>query len=98
MSLSPATGADPDTLVVSGWSATSPYGLGAGPFTEGVRNKRTAVRTGDGAADLGPYERAGRIPGFDIRAVLGRKGTRAMDRATALAVATAGLLLEQAGP
>ncbi|MGW2957746.1 beta-ketoacyl synthase N-terminal-like domain-containing protein [Streptomyces sp. NPDC001220] len=98
MSLSPATGADPDTLVVSGWSAVSPYGRGAEPFTEGVRDNRPAVRAADGTADLGPYERAGRVPDFDPRAVLGRKGTRAMDRATALAVATAGLLLEQAGP
>ncbi|WP_433449965.1 beta-ketoacyl synthase N-terminal-like domain-containing protein [Streptomyces sp. CA-142005] len=98
MSVSLATGADPDPLVVSGWSVASPYGLGAEAFTEGVRGNREAVRPGDGAADLGPYERAGRIPDFDVRAVLGRKGTRAMDRATALAVATAGMLLEQAGP
>ncbi|MEV6163985.1 beta-ketoacyl synthase N-terminal-like domain-containing protein [Streptomyces sp. NPDC052052] len=107
MSASLATGADPDTLVVSGWSAASPYGLGAEAFAEGVRGMRDAVRTADGAgpdsvpgtgSDLGPYERAGRIAGFDIRAVLGRKGTRAMDRATALAVHTAGMLLDQAGP
>ncbi|GAA3892864.1 beta-ketoacyl synthase N-terminal-like domain-containing protein [Streptomyces lacrimifluminis] len=98
MSASPATGADPDTLVVSGWSAASPYGLGAEAFTEGVRGDRPAVRAHDAASDLGPYERAGRIPDFDVRSVLGRKGTRSMDRATALAVATAGLLLEEAGP
>ncbi|MEV0219284.1 beta-ketoacyl synthase N-terminal-like domain-containing protein [Streptomyces sp. NPDC050704] len=98
MSASLATGADPDTLVVSGWSAASPYGLGAQAFADGVRGDLDAVRGADGDADLGPYERAGRLPGFDARAVLGRKGTRAMDRATALAVTTAGLLLEEAGP
>ncbi|WP_328871991.1 3-oxoacyl-ACP synthase [Streptomyces sp. NBC_00287] len=98
MSVSLATGADPDTLVVSGWSAVSPYGLGARPFADGVRQERDAVRVADEDADLGPYERAGRIPEFDVRAVLGRKGTRSMDRATALAVATAGMLLESAGP
>ncbi|MFJ9178077.1 beta-ketoacyl synthase N-terminal-like domain-containing protein [Streptomyces sp. NPDC102360] len=98
MSVSLATGADPDSLVVSGWSAASPYGLGAAAFTEGVREGRDAVTGDDGTGGLGPYERAGRIPDFDIRAVLGRKGTRAMDRATALAVATAGLLLGEAGP
>ncbi|MFP3989087.1 beta-ketoacyl synthase N-terminal-like domain-containing protein [Streptomyces sp. E11-3] len=85
-------------LVVSGWSVTSPYGLGAGAFADGVRGGREAVHVAEDGADLGPYERAGRIPGFDIRAVLGRKGTRAMDRATAIAVATAGMLLEEAGP
>ncbi|MBT2510616.1 3-oxoacyl-ACP synthase [Streptomyces sp. ISL-98] len=98
MSVSLATGADPDTLVISGWSAASPYGLGAESFAEGVREDRLAVTAGDGATDLGPFERAGRIPDFDAKAVLGRKGTRAMDRATAIAVATAGMLLEEAGP
>jgi len=97
MSVSLATGADPDTLVVSGWSAASPYGLGAEAFAEGVREGRDAVRGADADTDLGPYERAGRLPEFDVRAVLGRKGTRAMDRVTGLAVATAGMLLEQAG-
>ncbi|MFF6995698.1 beta-ketoacyl synthase N-terminal-like domain-containing protein [Streptomyces sp. NPDC008313] len=98
MSVSLATGADPDTLVISGWSAASPYGLGAEAFAAGVRGDADGIRAADGSADLGPYERAGRIPDFDARAVLGRKGTRAMDRATALAVATAGMLLEAAGP
>ncbi|MGV9319641.1 beta-ketoacyl synthase N-terminal-like domain-containing protein [Streptomyces sp. NPDC003660] len=97
MSVSLATGADPDTLVVSGWSAASPYGLGAEAFAEGLREGRDGVRAADDALDLGPYERSGHVPGFDIRAVLGRKGTRSMDRATALAVATAGMLLERAG-
>lgn len=97
MSVSLATEADPDTLVVSGWSAASPYGLGAEAFADGVREGRDGVHAADDALDLGPYERSGHIPGFDIRAVLGRKGTRSMDRATALAVATAGMLLEQAG-
>ncbi|MFE6871579.1 beta-ketoacyl synthase N-terminal-like domain-containing protein [Kitasatospora sp. NPDC057692] len=97
MSVSLATGADPDTLVVSGWSAASPYGLGAEAFAEGVREGRDGVRAADPAVGPGPYERAGRVPDFDARAVLGRKGTRSMDRATALAVATAGMLLERAG-
>ncbi|MFC8666667.1 beta-ketoacyl synthase N-terminal-like domain-containing protein [Streptomyces sp. NPDC057199] len=97
MSVSPVTGADPDTLVVSGWSTASPYGLGAEAFAAGVGGDRCAVRGAEDAADLGPYERAGRIPDFDVRAILGRKGTRAMDRATALAVTTAGMLLESAG-
>ncbi|MGW7367831.1 beta-ketoacyl synthase N-terminal-like domain-containing protein [Streptomyces sp. NPDC054841] len=103
MSVSRATGADPDTLVVSGWSAASPYGLGADAFAAGVRENRDAVAPAPAAAenravDLGPYERAGLLPDFDIREVLGRKGTRAMDRATAIAVATVGMLLSEAGP
>ncbi|MBT2491898.1 3-oxoacyl-ACP synthase [Streptomyces sp. ISL-96] len=83
-----------DSLVVSGWSAGSPYGLGAEAFADGVRENRDATS----ASGQGPYERAGTIPDFDIRGILGRKGTRSMDRATAIAVATAGMLLRTAGP
>ncbi|MEU8409486.1 beta-ketoacyl synthase N-terminal-like domain-containing protein [Micromonospora sp. NPDC048842] len=86
-----------DPLVVSGWSATSPYGLGAQPFTDGVRQQRSAVTAAE-PGTAGPFDRAGRIPDFDARTVLGRKGTRSMDRATAIAVATTAALLESAGP
>ncbi|WP_327258008.1 beta-ketoacyl synthase N-terminal-like domain-containing protein [Streptomyces sp. NBC_01244] len=91
-----STAAPAGTLVVSGWSAASPYGLGADAFTAGLAAGDPATHPLPDPA--GPYDRAGIVPGFDIRAVLGRKGTRAMDRATALAVATAGLLLDSAGP
>ncbi|MFJ8147790.1 beta-ketoacyl synthase N-terminal-like domain-containing protein [Streptomyces sp. NPDC096094] len=82
-----------DSLVVSGWSTGSPYGLGAEAFADGVRAGRDATT----ASGQGPYRRAGEIPEFDVRAILGRKGTRSMDRATAIAVATTGMLLETAG-
>ncbi|MCJ0871750.1 beta-ketoacyl synthase N-terminal-like domain-containing protein [Streptomyces sp. AP-93] len=94
----PAT-VDGGALVVSGWATASPYGLGAAAFTEGVRAGREAVAPLDEQVrGNGPYDRAGIVPGFDIKTVLGRKGTRSMDRATGLAVATAGMLLETAGP
>ncbi|MGH3735196.1 MAG: beta-ketoacyl synthase N-terminal-like domain-containing protein [Micromonosporaceae bacterium] len=67
--------------VISGWSAISPFGLRAADFTAGLR----AAPDHD--------EPGGEVPGFDIRELLGRKGTRAMDRQTGLAVATAGQLL-----
>ncbi|MFG2877381.1 beta-ketoacyl synthase N-terminal-like domain-containing protein [Streptomyces sp. NPDC048337] len=86
------------TLVISGWSAASPYGLGAEPFAAGLAAAEPATTelTADDPAS-GPYDRAGTVPGFDIRQALGRKGTRSMDRATALAVTTAGMLLDSAG-
>ncbi|HEY7482833.1 MAG TPA: beta-ketoacyl synthase N-terminal-like domain-containing protein [Streptosporangiaceae bacterium] len=65
--------------VISTWSAVSPYGLDRSDFTAGVRDERHAS---------GPL-----VPGFDIREVLGKKGTRSMDRITALAVAATGQLL-----
>ncbi|MEV0650961.1 beta-ketoacyl synthase N-terminal-like domain-containing protein [Phytomonospora sp. NPDC050363] len=39
-----------------------------------------------------------RAAGFDVRAELGARGTRSMDRATSLAIATTGRLLKAAGP
>jgi len=67
--------------VISGWSAISPFGLDRSDFAAGLRNGR------------GGDARSQSVPGFGAREVLGRKGTRAMDRQTALAVAAAGQLL-----
>ncbi|KAB2339697.1 beta-ketoacyl synthase N-terminal-like domain-containing protein [Actinomadura rudentiformis] len=69
--------------MISAWSAISPFGLDAVAFAEGVQGGR---RPADCA-----------VPGFDTREVLGRKGTRTMDRVTALAVATAKPLVEGLG-
>lgn len=86
-----------DDLVVSGWSAMSPFGLGAEPFAAGLRAGRPVLRDLDQATWPGPFDQAGLIPGFDLAAVLG-KGTRAMDRATGIAVATVGSLVGRTGP
>jgi 3-oxoacyl-[acyl-carrier-protein] synthase II len=87
-----------DELVLSGWSAASAFGLGADLFSAGVRAGTDAVAPLDRAVWPGPYDRAGLIPGFDIPELLGRKGTRSMDRATGIAIATVGMLLDQYGP
>lgn len=68
-------------VVISGWSAVSAYGQGRATFTDGVRASRPA--------DFG-------VPAFSPREVLGRKGTRAMDRVTGLAVSAVGMLLAEA--
>ena len=72
--------------VISRWSAVSPFGLTGSDLAAAVRNDGSPVGAsrGDGS---------GLVPGFDAREVLGRKGTRSMDRQTALAVAAATQLL-----
>lgn len=85
------------SLVVSGWAVASPYGLGREEFTAGLRAGRSALAPLDGAQWPVPYEEAGLIPGFDVREVLGKKGTRSMDRVTGIAAATVGMLLADYG-
>lgn len=93
-----ATTIGADELVLSGWSAASACGLGAEGFTAGIRAGTDAVAALDQATWPGPYDRAGLIPGFNIAEQLGRKGTRSMDRATGIAIATVGMLLDRYGP
>jgi 3-oxoacyl-[acyl-carrier-protein] synthase II len=84
-------------IVLSGWSAVSPFGLGADTLSTGLAGGDTAVRPVGAEIDGGPYPRAALIPDFDVKQVLGRKGTRAMDRVTALTVTTVGAVLSAYG-
>ncbi|MFD0265988.1 beta-ketoacyl synthase N-terminal-like domain-containing protein [Streptomyces sp. NPDC127106] len=84
-------------LVVSGWAVSSPYGLGRQPFAEGILGGAAAVAPVDAGRWPVPYGQAGLIPDFDVKTVLGRKGTRSMDRATGIAVITVGELLADFG-
>lgn len=77
-------------LAVTAWSAVSPFGIGTDALAEGVLSGRIALRSSD--HDPAPV---GRVPDFDVRALLGRKNTRAMDRITGLSVVTIGRLLDQ---
>ncbi|MFI8460178.1 beta-ketoacyl synthase N-terminal-like domain-containing protein [Kitasatospora sp. NPDC085464] len=90
------TDSPPDRpIVLSGWSAASPFGLGAEAFTEGLTAGHAATAPLDREHWDGPYDTAGLIPDFTVAGVLGRKGTRALDRSTGIALATVGLLLDQ---
>lgn len=84
--------------VISAWSAVSPYGVGRAEFSDGIRTARTAIGTLDRAEYPGPFDEAGLVPGFSAAAALGKKGTRSMDRVTALAVTVVGKLLDECGP
>ncbi|MFJ1927230.1 beta-ketoacyl synthase N-terminal-like domain-containing protein [Streptomyces sp. NPDC088131] len=84
-------------LVFSTWSAVSPFGVGADPFREGIRSGRSAVAALDPDAYPGPFGKGALIPDFTAAAHLGKKGTRTMDRVTAIAVTAVGQLLADAG-
>ncbi|MFI8894973.1 beta-ketoacyl synthase N-terminal-like domain-containing protein [Streptomyces paradoxus] len=82
--------------VITAWSAVSPYGIGRDAYAEGLRERRGTV-TGLGAEHGTTPDGVGcLVPAFDVRAVLGKKGTRSMDRVTGLAVTAAGALLDEA--
>lgn len=83
-------------LAISAWAATSPYGHGRDDFVRGVRAGHRAIAPLDPDAWAVPFTEAAVVPDFTARDVLGRKGTRSMDRPTALAVATVGTLLSGA--
>jgi 3-oxoacyl-[acyl-carrier-protein] synthase II len=77
---------------ICAWSATSPFGHGRAAFAAGMLAgvpAPAAEHTGDWSADP---DTAHVVPDFDIVDRLGRKGTSSMDRTTALAVSTVGLL------
>ncbi|MFC9224542.1 beta-ketoacyl synthase N-terminal-like domain-containing protein [Streptomyces hygroscopicus] len=72
--------------VISAWTAVSPLGLRGADFTAGLGSGRSAGRPLDPEEWSVPFRAASLVPDFHIRQILGRKGTRSMDRATGLAV------------
>jgi 3-oxoacyl-[acyl-carrier-protein] synthase II len=80
--------------VITAWSAISPFGTGRGAFAEGVREGRQTAAVLDPEQWAVPDKNGCLVPDFDVRATLGRKGTRMMNRVTALTIATVGQLLE----
>ncbi|MFF7992055.1 beta-ketoacyl synthase N-terminal-like domain-containing protein [Kitasatospora xanthocidica] len=91
-------GAAGDELVLTAWSAVTPFGLDRAEFGAGVLAGRSAVGELDREQYPGPYARAGLVPGFSAAEALGRKGTRTMDRVTALAVTAVDRLIAECGP
>ncbi|MFF1650722.1 beta-ketoacyl synthase N-terminal-like domain-containing protein [Streptomyces sp. NPDC058240] len=80
--------------VITAWSAVSSYGIGRSAFTEGLRERRRTVTELGPEHDPTPDGTGCLVPSFDIREVLGKKGTRSMDRVTGLAVTAVGALLD----
>ncbi|TJZ57341.1 3-oxoacyl-ACP synthase [Streptomyces piniterrae] len=70
-------------MIITAWSAMSPHGTSDTDFAQSAVSGRPLPD--------GPRP----VPDFEPREFLGRQGTRAMSRATALAVATAARLLTE---
>lgn len=87
----------PGPLVISAWSAVSPFGIGRAAFEAGISTGADTIRKVEPRHGEVPHDKACPVPGFDVRAILGRKGTRKMDRVSGLAVVAAGELLAEAG-
>ncbi|UGY94197.1 beta-ketoacyl synthase N-terminal-like domain-containing protein [Streptomyces gobiensis] len=84
-------------FVISTWSAVSPFGIGRASFERGLTQQASTAAEPGGEDEWGPLP-AGTylpVPGFSAREVLGKKGTRSMDRVSALAVTTIRELLEE---
>jgi 3-oxoacyl-[acyl-carrier-protein] synthase II len=89
-------------ISVIGWSALTSAGESTSAAPGGLPRAAAPVAgPGDDLAGVPagrlPSPRAHVVPGFDIRARLGRKGTSTYDRATGLAVASCGDALDTAG-
>ncbi|WP_326640860.1 hypothetical protein OG884_00880 [Streptosporangium sp. NBC_01755] len=82
--------------VITAWSAVSPFGLGRQSFVDGVSTAKPTVAPLDRELWPGPATTACLVPDFSAKDVLGRKGTRSMDRVTGLAVSTVRLVLSDA--
>lgn len=84
-----------EPIAVTGWTAVTPLGIGAGPFTDALASDRDAFGDPSGMFDLElPASRAAVMPGFHARDHLGRKGTTFLDRGSALGLVGAHLALE----
>jgi 3-oxoacyl-[acyl-carrier-protein] synthase II len=82
--------------VITAWSAVSPFGIGHQSYVDGVSAGRSTAARLDKQQWSGPDEQAHLVPNFTNKEVLGRKGTRSMDRVTGLAVSTVGQVLHDA--
>ncbi|MET9657653.1 beta-ketoacyl synthase N-terminal-like domain-containing protein [Streptomyces sp. NPDC006510] len=81
--------------VISAWSAVSPFGMGRDAFVGGFHDGRSTVAPVDREQWRTPDDEVCLVPGFTPAGALGKKGTRAMDRATGLAVSAVGRLIDE---
>ncbi len=84
-------------LAITGWGIVSPIGIGKDEFRQGLEAKRPGLRgLGDYPDGAIPFSAACRAE-FNTVAYLGSKGTRCMDRTTAMSVAAVGMALKDSG-
>ncbi|WP_424216720.1 hypothetical protein ACN20G_31875 (plasmid) [Streptomyces sp. BI20] len=85
----------PDSLVVTAWSALSPYGSRTEQFTAGVRERRVLLPAPGGPVS---FAVGGRVPGFDSPRGPGGSGARDRARTAALAGTAVASALERSAP
>ncbi|MFB6812167.1 beta-ketoacyl synthase N-terminal-like domain-containing protein [Streptomyces sp. NPDC056387] len=87
----------PQRPVITAWSAVSPFGVGREPFERGLEAGRTsALHPDTDTWGVVADPLAHLVPDFEVREVLGKAGTRGLDRATGLAITAVRELLRQA--
>ncbi|WP_035800015.1 beta-ketoacyl synthase N-terminal-like domain-containing protein [Kitasatospora mediocidica] len=85
-----------DRPVITAWSAVSAFGIGRTAFADGVLAGRPTATVPEPDAFHPTDEPACLVPGFAVREVLGKAGTRTWDRSTGLAVTAVRELLDEA--
>jgi len=93
-------GMERSPLVITGWDAISPYGIGKAELKRAMSGSPLPVSELRPLLDedeTAPFARCHTAAAFDTREFLGKKGTRTLDRLTGLAIATVGLALKDAG-
>lgn len=83
-------------IVITGWTVVSAFGYGPQAFADGLAGTASAVTDVTTGWDV-PDDEACLVPDFDVRTRLGRKGTKAMDRGTGLALTAVADLIERVG-
>jgi 3-oxoacyl-[acyl-carrier-protein] synthase II len=85
-------------VVVTGMGVVSPFGVGLGPFWEGLAAGRSAIGRITHFDPSGyPCQIAGQVPGFEPQQYMDFKEARRMSRSSQLAVAAARMAVEAAG-
>ncbi|RFU88310.1 3-oxoacyl-ACP synthase [Streptomyces triticagri] len=94
--VAPAAELSADQLVITGWTALSPYGLDRAAFTAGLGSAASTAVDASQVTGTLPSPHACLVPGFDIKELLGKKGTGKLDRLSALVMVASDQLLRDA--
>jgi 3-oxoacyl-[acyl-carrier-protein] synthase II len=79
---------------ISAWSALSAFGVGRKLFVEGFLDGQAGPHT-ETAGELGEAGADFLLKDFDPVRILGKKGTRTLDRMALMVIATSGMLLDE---